>query len=373
MKVFISSIIGGFEVYRAAAKSAIATLRHQPIIAEDFGAKPSTPQIACLTGIRESDLVVLILGAEYGAIQASGMSATEEEFREARQHKPVFAFVRAGVDPSTQQKAFIEEVESWSGGVFRGSFKNADDLRDGITRALYDYALAIAVGPLDHDEIAVRSTALLGKPDRNRSGSPILSLSIAGGPKQNILRPIEIESASLAEELHQAASFGSARVFDKSKGVQSEMDGALLVLKQEDGARIQLSEDGSISLQLPISQNRNQERSRGGFSGFPGIIEEKVKDRISNALAYASWLMERVDPTQRITHVSIAARIDGSEYMPWATQAEYDASSRSGSFSMNHGRDRKAIQIGQPRSVLRLNRDHLVEDLVVLIRRQWKD
>jgi hypothetical protein len=276
-----------------------------------------------------------------------------------------------GIDPSAQQKAFIEEVESWSGGVFRGSFQNAEDLREGITRALYDYALANAVGPLDHDEIAARSTALLGKPDRNRGGAPMLSLAAAGGPKQNILRPIEIESPSLAEELHQAAIFGSIRIFDKSKGVESKMDGALFVLRQEDSARIQLSEDGSISFQLPITQNRSQGRSRGGFSAFPGLIEEELKGCVSNALAYTSWLLERVDPTQRITHVSIAARIDGSDYMPWITQAEYDASSRSGSFSMGQGHDRKAIQIDQPRPVLRLNRERLAEDLVVLLRRQW--
>jgi hypothetical protein len=94
MKVFVSSIIGGFEVYRAAAKSAITTLRHKPIVAEEFGAKASTPQIACLTGLRESDLVVLILGAEYGAVQRSGLSATAEEFHEARQHKPVLHLCR---------------------------------------------------------------------------------------------------------------------------------------------------------------------------------------------------------------------------------------------------------------------------------------
>jgi hypothetical protein len=38
---------------------------------------------------------------------------------------------------------------------------------------------------------------------------------------------------------------------------------------------------------------------------------------------------------------------------------------------MGQGHDRKAIQIDQPRPVLRLNRERLAEDLVVLLRRQW--
>ncbi|MGI4757637.1 MAG: DUF4062 domain-containing protein [Janthinobacterium lividum] len=69
MKVFISSLITGMEPFRAAAKDAIATLRHEPIMAEDFGARPNSPQVACLSELRQADVVVLILGAGYGAVQ----------------------------------------------------------------------------------------------------------------------------------------------------------------------------------------------------------------------------------------------------------------------------------------------------------------
>jgi hypothetical protein len=31
-------------------------------MAEDFGAVPSSPQVACLQGVRQSDIVVLVLG-----------------------------------------------------------------------------------------------------------------------------------------------------------------------------------------------------------------------------------------------------------------------------------------------------------------------
>ena len=41
MKVFISSLIGGMEPLRAAAKEAITTLRHEAVMAEDFGARPN--------------------------------------------------------------------------------------------------------------------------------------------------------------------------------------------------------------------------------------------------------------------------------------------------------------------------------------------
>ena len=79
MKVFVSSLISGLESLRAVARDAITTLRHEAIMAEDFGARPNSPQVACLTGLRNADVVVLILGERYGAIQASGLSATHEE------------------------------------------------------------------------------------------------------------------------------------------------------------------------------------------------------------------------------------------------------------------------------------------------------
>jgi hypothetical protein len=94
MKIFISSLISGFEPFREAVKSAVATLRHEAVMAEDFGAQPNSPQVACLQGVRSADLVVLLLGASYGYPQrSSGLSATHEEYLEARDTKPMLVFV----------------------------------------------------------------------------------------------------------------------------------------------------------------------------------------------------------------------------------------------------------------------------------------
>ena len=62
MKIFISSLIAGMAPIRQAARQAVTTLRYAPIMAEDFNAQPYSPQIACLSQLRQSDMVVLILG-----------------------------------------------------------------------------------------------------------------------------------------------------------------------------------------------------------------------------------------------------------------------------------------------------------------------
>ena len=75
MKVFISSVITGSERFRDAVEAAVESLGHEVVRAEDFGASPDTPQQACLAGVRQADVVVLLVGARYGAVQASVSAA----------------------------------------------------------------------------------------------------------------------------------------------------------------------------------------------------------------------------------------------------------------------------------------------------------
>lgn len=122
MKVFISSLIIGMEDYRAAAREAVEALGYEPVMAEKIGAKPQTPQVPCLDGLRQAGLVLLLLGADYGAKQNSGFSATHEEYRDAKGNRPIMAFVRSGITHDPEQMRFIKEVEGWEAGQFRGSF-----------------------------------------------------------------------------------------------------------------------------------------------------------------------------------------------------------------------------------------------------------
>lgn len=369
MKVFLSSLIAGFGQMRGVGKDAIETLRHQPIMAEDFGAQANSPQIACLQGLRGSDVVVLVLGEDYGAVQStSGLSATHEEYREARGKKPVIAFVQEGISPGEQQAAFIAEVQGWEGGLFRGGFHDANGLQVGITRALHDFELANAVGPLDPQALITKAIAMLPAESRNNySGTTALSVSIVGGPLQSILRPVEIESRDFVDAIHQNALFGEARFFDRAKGVTTNIEGSALVVMQERGAAVLVDEQGSVVTRIPAAASSEDQWGRGGMSV---ILEENIHAAIGTALAYGSALLERIDPTQRMTHVGIAARIEGAEHLSWRTRAEHDASPNSVSMAMNYGDERPPVSLSRPRAALRLDRTRLIEDILVPLRRQ---
>lgn len=368
MKIFISSLISGFEAFRQAARAAVTSLGHEALMAEDFGARPTTPQIACLNAVREADIVVLILGDRYGALQPSALSATHEEYREAQGRKPVIVFVQSDVVPDARQSEFISEAEGWKEGVFSGRFSNADELRSGVTRALHDYELSTAVGPVNPEQLIARAVVLLKGADRNRSGNPFIGIAVVSGPSQQILRPVEIESASLSDALSQAALFGDTRIFVRSKGVEVELEDSALVISQRDGARITLDEDGAIAINLPAAP-ADQERRR---HGIPSIVEEDVHAQIGAALSYATWLLERIDPTQRLRHIAIAVKVDGADYMAWSTQKERDDNPNTGRMRMHGGSEPAPVHISTVRAALRLNRTRLIEDLIVPLRRSYK-
>lgn len=89
MKIFISSLISGMEAERALAKKIIKRLGNDFVTAEDFPAQPNSPQIACLQGLRQSGLVVLILNEYYGAKQASGLSARTKNIGKQKKLVPL--------------------------------------------------------------------------------------------------------------------------------------------------------------------------------------------------------------------------------------------------------------------------------------------
>jgi hypothetical protein len=363
MKVFVSSLISGMEPLRAAARDAITTLRHEPIMAEDFGARANSPQIACLRGLRDSEVVILILGGGYGAVQASGLSATHEEYEEAKGRKPVFAFVQEGVEREAKEADFVREVQGWESGLFRSGFRTAEDLRQAVTRALYDHAIANVTGPIDQDEMAQRAVALLPTERRGySSGTASLNLAVVGGPRQSILRPVEIEKRALADALLQRALFGDHRLFDLALGVQQGMDGDALMLCQERGGTVTLNEQGSICVSLPMERSNRM---------MPEIIYEFVQGQFAGALDYASWVLDFIDPTQRLTHVAIAASLTGADHMAWRTQRESHENPHSMSVGMRTN-EKASVQISKTRAALRLNATNIVEDLVVPLKRQWR-
>lgn len=360
MKVFLSSVISGFEAYREAAADAITSLGYQVLRAEDFSAQAQTPQRACLGAVREADVVVVVLGERYGATQESGLSATHEEYREARGTRPVLAFVQDGVEREPRQRDFVKEVESWVGGALRTGFSDEAGLRRAVTRALHRLGVSQAQGAPDAEEMCSRAQALL---ERGHSSEPLIALAVATGPRQTILRPAEIEKPELARWILQALLFGPHAVFDERQRNETHGDAQTLEITQERGTGFRLSAEGSLRILLPARQ-----RDPGRWD--LALIEEDVREILVRSLRLAAQVLDHVDPTERLTRVALVAATPGGGHMGWQTRAAAAASGGSIRIAMTGGED--AVHLSPPdraRAALTFEAESIAEDLTILLRR----
>jgi hypothetical protein len=124
------------------------------MMAEDFGAKPYSAQIACLEGVRASDIYVGIFGARYGYVTVAGISVTEEEFLEARKRGlPILCFIQEGTK-EPEQETFLARIKDYKEGYHVAFFRTPEQLTRLVVQAIND---------------------LVGQPD-------ITNLDIAGEP-----------------------------------------------------------------------------------------------------------------------------------------------------------------------------------------------
>lgn len=313
-------MIRGLEACRAAASRAAQSLRHEVKRAEDFTASPASPREACLAGVRWADVVVLILGARYGDPQASGMSATHEEYREARERCQVLVFVQRDVQFEPAQKELLREVQDWATGHYTASFTDAEDLRDAVTGALRDLELARAVGPVDEGEMLIRAQELVpagGGGQRER-----LSLIVTGGPRQQVLRPGELEAVQLEESITREALFGEFRVLDRTQGTQGSIRRDALVIEQDNGS-IEIDQFGSVRLTVPAQRPRE----RNSRIEMPVLIQEDIQELIQRGLRFTGWIFDRVDSVRRISDVVPLVVLEGG--LAWRTRVEHERNPNS--------------------------------------------
>jgi hypothetical protein len=367
VRVFISSLISDYEHYRAAATEAVHVLGHQVVRAEDFHASAETPQQACLAAVRESDLIVLLIGERYGYTQESGLSATHEEYREARDRKPVLVFVETGTTRDASQQALLEEVQAWATGHFTASYATPDELKAALLRALHDYELATTAGPIDEAEMRGRATALLPH-NQGLGGTPELTVVVAGGPHQQVLRPVDLEHTDLARGIHQEAFFGEHQVLDRNESTSTGIRAGTLVLGQRV-ASVAVDHAGSVRIVQPAASGAD-----GYRTALPALIEEDLAGALERAIRFSGWLLDRIDPVRRLTDVVPVARIAGGSYMAWRTRAQHSANPNAATIPYR-GTDDPIVTLTparRHRQALTHDAHRIAEDLVTLLRREMR-
>jgi hypothetical protein len=326
-----------------------------------------------LQGLRSADVVVLILGERYGAIQPSGLSATHEEYREAKDTKPLLVFVKEGAQIEEPQAALINEVQAWVGGNLRSGFTNPLELAGKVIRALHQLELATAVVPTDVSELKALAVAKLPSPSRSGISyvaGPSVNVGVAFGPRQQVLRPAQLEDPEFKEWLHQTVLFGAAKLLDSATGTNVVIRNDALVVEQERGGSVSLGETAEVLIRMPIEPAQGSRFS--SISDSSVVIEEDVAAALQGGVQFIQTLLDRVDSTQRLTHVALAASISGAEHRAWRTRAEHAASPNAIEIPWRNSDETQFVVIDRKRGALQFDRQRLIEDIIIPLRRRWK-
>ena len=367
MRVFISSVIAGFGEFRAAAAQAAVDLGHEVLRAESLTASDATPEQACLALERSADVAVVLLGARYGPIQRSGLSATHEEYRDARERMPVLVFAQEGMSAEDAQRAFIAEVREWAGGRFSGSFSSPEALRAAVTRGLHELAISRAGGQADAAETAPRAHDALRTLDV--PGRHALALAVAGGPRQQILRPAQLEDQIFRDSMLQRAMFGATPIFDSRAATEDHTDRGVLVIEQAR-SQLRLYGDGTVVVVDPTLRRPPP----AGLLGGMVLIEEDVRDGIALSLRFIGSLLDEIDPTRRLPTVSVSAALVGAQHTAWRTRADHAANPNTMNPNM-FAPDRVVADLpppARPRAALTHQAEEIAVDLMVLVRRELR-
>lgn len=145
MKVFISSVTHLLGDERAALPPFLRLLGHDGLRFEDFEAQNRSSRQACLAGVENADVYVLLLGPRYGTpFPDTGLSPTAEEFTRARQLGiPILVFNKMVTEPEQPaQSAFKDEVGHYVNGRLWRSFTDPLSCNQAVGEALAEVTLS---------------------------------------------------------------------------------------------------------------------------------------------------------------------------------------------------------------------------------------
>lgn len=367
VKVFISSVIRGLEKERDAVERAARALDHTVVRSEQLGAQASSAQSACRREVRDSEVVILLIGAVYGTKDPKTQkSPTHEEFEEAQQtNRDVLVFVQEVVQRDADQEAFLREVREWSSGALTGRFRGADDLRDAVTTALGRLERSRSAGPVDAGTIVARLDAATTA-ERRGSGDPTLHVAVVGAPRQTVLSASQLDDATLQRDLERDALYSDVAVLPRETETRTRASGGAIVIAQER-ARVTVDASGSITVMTPAKRPRE----RGDF--IFDLVEDDLREDIARAITYALAMLDRVlDPHERLSDLAIAAVLRDVGYAGWTTRAARDRNpNRSSGVSMRTHEviTARSEPLTRKRAAVRARVDAIAGDLTALLRR----
>lgn len=362
MKVFVSSVVRDYEKYREAAAEAVETLGYQVSRSEDFPARPDTPQQACLGEIRGSDAVILLLGERYGAKQDSGLSATQEEYNEAKKNNiPVLVFIESDINPELAQEEFIKEVKDWTSGYFIKNFSDSKQLNVKIIQSLHHLALQ-QVKVISEEDATERAKNLLSTYNINYRVNyrPRLLFGLVVSPQKQIFRPSDLDGASFIGKIRMCDGEGAIPILKEQISIEFRDKAAII---KQSSSLLSINRQGDIYIAQAILKNNLSPRN-----SLPVIIEEQIAGLLYSCLQFCRCILESVDAIRDMSSLVVAVCIKDNQVTPWRTRQKHIESPNS--MTITDSYQEMPPEVLEPFTLYHLEKDidKICDDLVSIIK-----
>lgn len=385
--VFVSSVMRGFAVERGAARQAVETLRHHAIMAEDFGAKPESPQSACLAEVGKSDIYVGVFGSNYGTPAKSGISPTEEEFREAeRLGKDVLCFVFKGKREKRQEE-FITSLKPYEDGRMLAFYETSEELFTAIIKGLNDLQHRTPHGKqLDEQKASEKMRMVCGSGCGASSRDTQATFMLFATPElenANWLGSQEFNDPKLRRKLEQQLVYGDVPCLFRSElGVRLEEEESAFCFLQARGEgsflalhrRLRVCRDGTIVLEANIMREKPKHGMGLDFAYATLIHEPDVLEATISYLTFIDFAYSHILQCGKLQRLFFGTQFTGLKNKMLGRPAA--ASSRTTRVPMSMSDIREPLVVpDRPflvgREQLR-ERESLTQDLFDRIQRRFK-
>lgn len=188
LQVFISATYKDLEVERRAAVDAILEAKHIPEGMEFFAAESREQMDVIKQKIRESDVLLILLGARYGSIEPdSGRSYTHLEYLYALElKKPVIAMVMKPGAVKAWEKKNVKDIE-------RNTGDKLEEFKTDVTRK----RLASFFGNVDELKFAVLKALVIANDNTELVGWVRRDATVDGAEAYKRLTMVEAERDAL--------------------------------------------------------------------------------------------------------------------------------------------------------------------------------
>jgi hypothetical protein len=366
--VFISSVQDGYEDVRAGARAGVESIGHRALMAETSGAAAASPQRALLGLVAQADTFLLLIGPRYGQKQASGLSATEEEFEEARRlGKSILVLRQEGELDPEQQQFLSRATGGWERGLFYDSFRDATDVGLTVVRALRnaeDRGKRAELEPVAQARAAELATA--ERRDGYQSGGALARVALVPLFDRPLLDAVTLDDETLPDDLASAAR--AASLVPHRLGIATRISASGVTL--EVGER---HSGSGLTLSVGARGEIVAEATVAGTDSFGSmrVVPARVTEATRSAIAFADGVWTRIDPRGDVQEVAVAIAIPDAQHRSWGRDRGGNSISMAGTFSMP-----ATALAPQPALVVRradLNREDTVTRLVAELRRVFAD